>query len=188
MNGSATYSRNISVSGGYAHLRAAGPNNGALMMSNPSTVSPGFASGPGLAIEARILFPGSGSSIYNWPAFWTDGQNWPNDGEIDIAEGLGPMTANYHQGPGTDRPSNSGQIPGDWGGSFHIYSVYREANRIAWYFDGVQVRQISNPMSSGASIVNSQQYLIFNNCYGEQGPGVAGADMQVDYVRVWNPL
>ncbi|HCU94302.1 MAG TPA: hypothetical protein DHU96_16925 [Actinobacteria bacterium] len=34
-------------------------------------------------MEARIWLPGRGR-IINWPAFWADGQNWPQDGEIDV--------------------------------------------------------------------------------------------------------
>ena len=40
-------------------------------------------------LQARIWLPGRGGQISNWPAFWTDGQNWPRDGEIDVLEGLG---------------------------------------------------------------------------------------------------
>ena len=35
--------------------------------------------------EARIWMP-AGSAL--WPAWWTDGQNWPSDGEIDVVEGI----------------------------------------------------------------------------------------------------
>ncbi|KAG2151176.1 glycoside hydrolase family 16 protein, partial [Suillus bovinus] len=38
-----------------------------------------------------------------WPAFWTFGPNWPEDGEIDIIEGINMMTANQmsiHTTPG----------------------------------------------------------------------------------------
>ena len=43
-------------------------------------------------IEARVWLPGvpgSPGEVANWPGVWADGQNWPEDGEIDIAEGIG---------------------------------------------------------------------------------------------------
>ena len=42
-------------------------------------------------IEARVWLPaaaGNPGEVANWPGVWTDGQSWPEDGEIDIAEGL----------------------------------------------------------------------------------------------------
>jgi len=38
--------------------------------------------------EARIWFPGMpGGGVPDWPAFWMSGRPWPNEGEIDAAEG-----------------------------------------------------------------------------------------------------
>ncbi|GJJ13958.1 hypothetical protein Clacol_008215 [Clathrus columnatus] len=38
-----------------------------------------------------------------WPAFWTNGDDWPNNGEIDIMEGVNNLTVNQasiHTAPG----------------------------------------------------------------------------------------
>lgn len=46
-----------------------------------------------------------------WPAFWTVGPNWPNQGEIDIIEGVNVDTTNkmtLHTGPGCSISSGGG--------------------------------------------------------------------------------
>lgn len=46
--------------------------------------------------------PGTGCG--HWPSFWSYGNNWPHDGEIDIVEGVNLMTKNkysLHSGEGT---------------------------------------------------------------------------------------
>ena len=57
-------------------------------------------------IEARLWLPGvpgNPGDVANWPGLWTDGKNWPEDGEIDIAEGIhGQVCAHFH---GPDNPS-----------------------------------------------------------------------------------
>ncbi|KAI0030591.1 2 beta-glucan [Vararia minispora EC-137] len=65
-------------------------------------------------------------SIYNvahmpkgcgtWPAIWEVGNNWPNEGEVDIVEGTNLATANVaslHTGPGCTVPPVRTQMTGN---------------------------------------------------------------------------
>ncbi len=105
MNDVGTYAANVSEGGGHLTLTLAGPNSGALIGSD---VPGGHKVAVGEYVEASVLFPGNGTSIDNWPAWWTSGPNWPAAGEHDIAEGLGSLTVNYHSPSG---PHNQGTIP-----------------------------------------------------------------------------
>lgn len=54
----------------------------------------------------------------SWPAFWTYGDNWPNNGEIDIIEQVHNPTANIqtlHTGSGCAMPpESSSSFTGTW--------------------------------------------------------------------------
>jgi beta-glucanase (GH16 family) len=128
------------------------------------------------AFEARIYLPPSTGGIADWPAFWTDGQIWPIDGEMDVMEGLGG-SACYHfhsllGGPG-------GCATGDFTG-WHTYGADWEPGSVTYYYDGVEVGQIT----SGVTL--SPMYLILDYAVGGSGgPTVVPSTMDVDYVRVW---
>lgn len=182
MNNVGTYSTNVSVSGGEAKLTLESASRGALLSSNPSD---GVAGHTGFQftqgyLEARVFFPGNGSSngCFNWPAFWTDGQSWPTNGEYDIAEVLsGQMTVNYHSGSGAH---NQGAVPGVWNNAWHTYALHRKANSSDVYFDGVLVK------SFATDDANAPQYIIFNMGAGGNAAYGAAGTMRVDYVRFWD--
>lgn len=178
MNNVSTSPGNVSVSGGNLVLNLSSSSSGALVSTNPrggATTGYQFTTG---YVEARIQFPGNGTNLYNWPAFWTNGQSWPTNGENDIAEVLsGKMTVNYHSSSGSH---NQGSVPGDWGNSFHTFGLKRNATSADVYFDGVKVK--SYPTDDG----NAPQYLILNVGASSSYPAYGTASqLKVDYVRAW---
>ncbi len=176
MNNVSTSSSNVAVSGGNLILTLSSSSVGAMVDSDPHQASTGFQFGTGYYVEARIYFPGNGSNIYNWPAFWTDGQSWPTDGEIDIAEGLGQLTSNYHSPQGAN---NGPQEGGNWADGWHTYAVDRESGMNTIYWDGKIIRSYSTDDGG------SPEYLLFNvGCSGGCTTGSA-SQVKVDYVRVW---
>ena len=180
MNNVSTSPRNVAVGGGVVTLTPESSRVGALISTNPDDAAERpFEFRHGYA-EARIWFPGDGELVYNWPAWWINGQDHPRDGEHDIAEGLGRMTVNYHSSSGAH---NQGQVPGSWTNGFHTYGIDRQPGRASVYFDGKLVKTYATDDSE------SPQYLILNvghrtSSGGRNVHGAAGA-MKVDYVRVW---
>jgi hypothetical protein len=176
MNGVSTSASNVSVSGGVLNMELSSTSSGSLISSDPGGgAGTGFQFTYGFA-EAEIDFPGSGSSIYNWPAFWTDGQSWPADGESDIAEGLGTLTSNYHSPQGAN---NSNTISGTWSNGYHTYGLDRTPGEDYIYWDGKLVRSYASD-DGGAP-----EYLIFNVGTGNTTVTGSGSDMKVKYARVW---
>lgn len=178
MNHVATPSSNVSVHDGAAWLTLSDSGHGALISTNPNGgAKPGYTFTNGY-IEARILFPGSGTNgCHNWPAFWTDGQSWPTNGENDIAEVLsGQMTVNYHSGGPNSK--NQGAVPGVWCGGWHTYGLYRTAGHAEVYYDGQLVK-------SYATDELAPQYIIVNVGTGSNAVYGAASQVAVDYVRGW---
>jgi hypothetical protein len=178
MNNVGTYAANVAVGGGNLVLTLASSTSGALVHTDYGAGR--YQLPVGGFTEARIAFPGSGTTdIYNWPAWWASGPNWPAAGEHDIAEGLGGrLTVNYHSPSGSH---NQGAVPGSWGSAFHIYGLHRKASSADVYWDGVLVKSYPTDDDGGG------QELILN--VGPSSPGATGAASQVkvDWVRAWKP-
>lgn len=183
MNKVATSPNNVSIVDGKLHLKLSDANTGALVSTNDwDAAKPGYKFKTGY-VEARILFPGSGwatgtDGCFNWPAFWTNGNRWPTDGENDIAEVLsGKMTVNYHSSTGAH---NQGVVPGAWCGAYHTYGMHRMADKVDIYYDGVKVK------SYATNDNNAPQYIILN--VGKSGTNPVYGDasqVKVEYVRAW---
>ena len=172
-NGITVSTSNEAVSNGDLILTLASSSSGAEISTNSYALPVG-----GFA-EASVYFPGNGTTIYNWPAWWISGPCWPAAGEADVAEGLGTLTSNYHWGtcntPGN--ANNSNTIPGTWSNAFHTYGVYRESNQNVIYWDGTLVRTYSTSDNG-----QPENLILTNGC---SGGCTAGAQVKVDYVRAW---
>lgn len=163
---------NVTVRDGNAILTLSSPTTGAELATRH------FRLRVGEYAEARIEFPGNGHTVYNWPAWWLSGPNWPQGGENDVAEGFGALTINYHSPSLTQM---SGPIPGSWAGQFHTYGIYRGRGFARVYWDGRLVRTYRT-----ADDGRPETLLLTLGAGHVIRTGPAGA-MVVDYVRAWAP-
>jgi hypothetical protein len=180
MNNVTTHASNVSVSGGNLILTLASSSSGAEVDSAPydGAGSNGYTMPVGDYVEARIYFPGNGSTVYNWPAFWTSGPSWPAAGEVDIFEGLGTATTNYHSPSGQDGPFN---ISGTWVNAFHTYGMHRKSTSVDIYWDGTLVKTMATSDNGAA------QAVLINVGSGNTGVYGAASQVLVDWVRAWTP-
>ena len=163
---------NLSVHGGHLVMWLASPTSGAEIETNR------FGLSVGEYAEARIEFSGAGQMIYNWPAWWISGPNWPAAGENDIAEGLGDLTINYHYPGGS---LETGSVRGSWADRFHTYGIYRGRLYSRVYWDGRLVRTYrtsDNGLPETLWLTMGAANILRTGASGR---------MLVDYVRAWAP-
>jgi beta-glucanase (GH16 family) len=130
-------------------------------------------------VEARVWLPGANGSpnrIANWPAVWTDGQDWPYTGENDIVEGLGGrVCAHFHSAvdtQGAGAGGGTGCPGGTYAGGWHTYAANWQPGSVTYYYDGVTRGVTSAPM-----------FVVLSYAAGAYPS--APATMKIDYVRVW---
>jgi beta-glucanase (GH16 family) len=135
-------------------------------------------------VEARVWLPsvlGNPGEAANWPGVWADGRNWPEDGEIDIAEGIGgQVCAHFHdaaspQGIGVG--GGTGCPGGMYTGGWHTFAVNWEPGIITYYYDGVDIGSVTSGVTS------APMFIVLD--YAAGSPVQAPAIMKIDYVRVW---
>jgi hypothetical protein len=163
---------NLSVRDGHLVMWLASPASGSEIETNR------FGLHVGEYAEARIEFSGDGQTVFNWPAWWISGPDWPAAGENDIAEGLGDLTINYHYPGGS---LETGSVQGTWAGHFHTYGIYRGRFYSRVYWDGRLVRTYrtdDNGLPETLWLTMGAANVLRTGASGE---------MTVDYVRAWAP-
>lgn len=103
-----------------------------------------------------------------WPAFWTVGPDWPNDGEIDIVEGVNAATRNLmslHTGANCSVPT-AGITQSGTGLTTDCYQ-----------YDPAQ--------SNSGCGVQSTSPLSFGSAFNAAGGGVFATEWSASGIRIW---
>ncbi|HEX6845457.1 MAG TPA: glycoside hydrolase family 16 protein [Chitinophagaceae bacterium] len=101
---------------------------------------------PRVRMMARIKLP---SGYGMWPAFWSYGDPWPTQGEIDILEARGQEDFKYQTNYFYGKVANRNLVRKAEGfvttgtslqSCYHVYEVIWSQNTLQFYFDGVLVK------------------------------------------------
>ena len=139
-----------------------------------------------------------------WPAFWSYGDAWPKNGEIDVIESKGHLPfqygTNYFYGStaGVNQvPSNSGLdyiTTKDLTKYWHVYEVIWEENKLTYMLNGKVIRTLNSANAPGQYIddmFGKTQVIALNLAVGgdyfnnpSESTIVTGS-MDVDWVKVF---
>jgi hypothetical protein len=132
-------------------------------------------------VEVRAWLAGNGSTVYGWPQIWLDGQSWPQDGEIDILEGLSGSVCYHWHGP-PNGTGYGGCPSGSFTGGWHTFGVDWEPGSVTYYYDGNNVGSVTN---STSQITGDPMYLILVASTSATSVNQAPITERFSYVRVW---
>ena len=153
------------------------------------------ASTPVVRIMARIKLP---AGYGMWPAFWSYGDPWPTQGEIDILEARGQEDKKYQTNYFYGKTANRNLVRGAEGfvttdvslqTCYHVYEMIWSQNDLKFYFDGVLVK--TNSGSYVSSLFGKTERITLNLAVGgvffsSFNPALIQTEtMYVDWVKVF---
>ena len=153
------------------------------------------ASTPKVRLTARIKLP---SGYGMWPAFWSYGDPWPTQGEIDVLEARGQednkYQTNYFYGRTTGRNlvrGAEGYVTTDVSlqSCYHVYELIWSQNSLEFYFDGVLVKTNSGgyvPDLFGKTEKITLNLAVGGLFFSNLNPAlIVPGTMYVDWVKVF---
>lgn len=161
--------------------------------------------GPNSFVQGLVYIPaGSGSrpapdaatfpagSTANWPAFWTTGNPWPQNGEIDMLEGQSgrscEQTFSGSPSSPTGSKSNCGAL-GSVSTGWLTVSMLRQGEQIKVWYDNTYIGEVPLPTTANEKLIFQNQSYSTSVCGHCFGPTLLGSPSTawLSNVRVYAP-
>ena len=153
------------------------------------------ASNPRVRMVARIKLP---AGYGMWPAFWSYGDSWPTQGEIDNLEARGQEPSKYQTNYFYGKTANRNLVRNavgyintdvDLTACYHVYEMVWAQNTLSSYFDGVLVETKSGgyiPNLFGKTERITLNLAVGGNFFTNFDPSqIQTGTMYVDFVKVF---
>jgi len=153
------------------------------------------ASTPKVRMVSRIKLP---AGYGMWPGYWSYGDPWPTQGEIDCLEARGQEPSKYQTNYFYGRTANRNLVRNaegyintdvDLTACYHVYEMVWTQNNLFSYFDGVLAETKSGgyiPSLFGKSERITLNLAVGGNFFTNLNPSqIQPSTMYVDYVKVF---
>jgi hypothetical protein len=167
-------------------VKVSGEDEWAEVISSDAVV------GPNSFVQGLVYIPpGPKGYTANWPAFWTTGSPWPNNGEIDMLEGQeGRSCEQTHYGtlqPNGHATGNSVSNCGPLGSTGWItVSMWRTGEQVKVWYNQRYIGQVPLPTKANEELIFQNQDGPTNSCDTCNGPLVYPSTAWLSRVAVWN--
>lgn len=153
------------------------------------------SSSPVVRLMARIKLP---AGYGMWPAFWSYGDPWPTQGEIDVLEARGQEDNKYQTNYFYGKTANRNLVRGAEGyvttdvslqSCYHVYEMIWSQNDLKFYFDGVLVK--TNSGGYVPNLFGKSEKIVLNLAVGGNfftnlnTSLIVPGTMYVDWVKVF---
>jgi hypothetical protein len=150
-------------------------------VTNPAAVI-----GPSSFMTALMYVPPGGTDqVANWPALWSTGTPWPQNGEIDVLEGThGQSCFKAHYGP--DAANEIGGSGCDGATGWVQIVMWRANGEVTATYNGATVATVKLPVTAPESMAFQNQDGPVTQCPFCQGPLKYPVTAWLSNIKIWN--